>query len=207
MSNVSPPGLPFKRTLIYVAKDAYSYNTDGHSAKDPTVVEVERRIDVQGALDAAGESFGNRIKEFLKRMDAMCRRVPEIGDAVSWYVSGPVCWTRGGLERSLNTHRHSGGSVGEARRSKVVLRQRVAFMLYIGYYLFSFRLACRMFGRWMRFRPRSAAIISPFCRRHWWFGVRHGAPVHMREPTRSRILSVTTTTPISLKCLCSSVPP
>ena len=112
-------------------KDIYSYNKEqagGHSANNLiTVIQLERGVDLQDAMDIAGDFFANYVKEF----DVWKGKLPSWGSEVDIAVSEYIKWmgasVRGYIEWSFSGPRYFGSSVEEVKRTRrVALTTRVS---------------------------------------------------------------------------------
>lgn len=114
----------------FVLQDIYSYNKEqagGHSANNLiTVIQHERGVDLQEAMDIAGDFFANYAKEFNTWKERLPSWGSEIDTAVSKYVKGMGACMRGSIEWSLTSPRYFGSSVEEVKKTRrVALAPRV----------------------------------------------------------------------------------
>lgn len=111
--------------MLFIANDIYSYNREqagGHAANNLiTVIEKERGVDLQGAMDIAGDFFANCAKEFNTWKEQLPSWGPETDAAVSEYIEGMAACVRGYIEWSLTGPRYFGSSVEEVRKTRRVL--------------------------------------------------------------------------------------
>lgn len=111
--------------MLFIANDIYSYNKEqagGHAANNLiTVIEKERGVDLQGAMDIAGDFFANCAKEFNTWKEQLPSWGPETDAAVSEYIEGMAACVRGYIEWSLTGPRYFGSSVEEVRKTRRVL--------------------------------------------------------------------------------------
>ena len=135
-ANVSPQTFPAVRLVIIdlqnpAFQDIYSYNKEqagGHSANNLiTVIQHERGVELQEAMDIAGEFFANYAQEFDMWKGQLPSWGPEVDAAVSKYIRGMGACVRGYIEWSLAGPRYFGTSVEEVRRTR-----RVALMSRVG---------------------------------------------------------------------------
>ena len=113
-------------------KDIYSYNKEqagGHSANNLiTIIQLERVVDLQKAMDIAGDFFANYGKEFDMWKEKLPSWGPEVDTAVSEYIKGMGACVRGYIEWSFSGPRYFGTSVEEVKRTRqVALRTRVSW--------------------------------------------------------------------------------
>ncbi|KAF9654288.1 terpenoid synthase [Thelephora ganbajun] len=116
--------------MLFTANDIYSYNKEqagGHSANNlVTVIQQERGVDLQGAMDIAGDFLANYADEFNMWKDRLPSWGPEVDAAVSEYVKGMAACVRGYIEWSLSGPRYFGSSVEEVKKTRrVLLAERV----------------------------------------------------------------------------------
>lgn len=114
----------------FTLQDIYSYNKEqagGHSANNLiTVIQHERGVDLQEAMDIAGDFFANYTEEFNAWKERLPSWGPEIDTAVSKYVKGMGACVRGYIEWSLTGPRYFGSSVEEVKKTRrVVLAARI----------------------------------------------------------------------------------
>ena len=110
-------------------KDIYSYNKEqagGHSANNLiTVIQLERGVELQEAMDIAGDFFANYVKEFDMWKEKLPSWGPEVDTAVSEYVKGMGACVRGYIEWSFSGPRYFGSSAEEVKRTRrVALKAR-----------------------------------------------------------------------------------
>ena len=111
-------------------QDIYSYNKEqagGHAANNLiTVVQKERGVGLQEAMDIAGKFFTDYVEEFNMWEEKLPSWGPEIDAGVSEYVKGMGACVRGYIEWSLTGPRYFGSSTEEVRKTRrVLLRPRV----------------------------------------------------------------------------------
>lgn len=111
-------------------QDIYSYNKEqagGHSANNLiTVIQKERGVDLQAAMDIAGDFFVNYAEEFNMWEERLPSWGPEVDAAVSGYIKGIAACVRGYIEWSLSGPRYFGSSVDEVKKTRrVALTKRV----------------------------------------------------------------------------------
>jgi len=114
--------------MLFTANDIYSYNKEqagGHSANNLiTVIQKERGVDLQEAMDIAGDFFANYVEEFNMWKEQLPSWGPEVDAAVSEYIRGMAACVRGYIEWSLSGPRYFGSSVEEVKKTR-----RVALMV------------------------------------------------------------------------------
>ena len=129
-ANVSPISCCDSRPILedltdLALQDVYSYNKEqagGHAANNLiTVIKQERAVDLQEAMDIAGEFFANYVEEFNMWKEQLPSWGTETDAAVSEYIKGMAACVRGYIEWSLSTPRYFGTSVEEVKRTRRVL--------------------------------------------------------------------------------------
>ena len=91
------------------------------------MIEKEREVGLQEAMDIAGDFFGNYVEEFNAWREKLPSWGPEIDAAVSEYIKGMASCVRGYIEWSLTGPRYFGASVEEVRKTRrVLLKTKVA---------------------------------------------------------------------------------
>ena len=132
-ANVSSDSISSPRfvsaNLILFSQDIYSYNKEqagGHSANNLiTVIQKERGVDLQEAMDIAGDFFTNYVEEFNMWREQLPSWGPEVDAAVSEYIKGMAACVRGYIEWSLSGPRYFGSSVEEVKKTRrVALKER-----------------------------------------------------------------------------------
>jgi hypothetical protein len=112
-------------------KDIYSYNKEqasGHSANNLiTVIQQERGVGLQEAMDIAGDFFANYAEEFNMLKETLPSWGPEVDTAVSEYVKVMGGCVKGCIEWSLSSPRYFGRSAESVKRTRrVALTARVS---------------------------------------------------------------------------------
>jgi len=112
-------------------QDIYSYNKEqasSHSANNLiTVIQHERGVGLQEAMDIAGDFFANCAEEFNTWKKRLPSWGPEVDAAVSEYIKGMGACVRGYIEWSLTGPRYFGSSVEEVKKTR-----RVALAAKVG---------------------------------------------------------------------------
>jgi len=117
--------------MFFIQNDVYSYNKEqagGHSANNiVTVIQHERGVDLQEAMDITGELFASRAEEFKMWEGRLPSWGLEIDTAVAEYIKGMGACVRGYIEWCLSTSRYFGSSVEEVKRTRrVALATRIS---------------------------------------------------------------------------------
>ncbi|KAF9783463.1 isoprenoid synthase domain-containing protein, partial [Thelephora terrestris] len=115
--------------MLFIANDIYSYNKEqagGHAANNfITVIQKERGVDLQGAMDISGGFFAKYAEDFNTWKDQLPSWGSETDAAVSEYIKGMAASVRGYIEWSLTGPRYFGASVQEVKKTRrVLLRTR-----------------------------------------------------------------------------------
>lgn len=108
----------------FTSQDIYSYNKEqagGHAANNlVTVIQKERGVDLQEAMDIAGDSFADYAKEFDMWKEQLPSWGPEVDTTVSKYIKAMALCVRGYIEWSLSSRRYFGSSVDEVKKTRRV---------------------------------------------------------------------------------------
>jgi len=117
--------------MFSIQNDVYSYNKEqacGHSANNIiTVIRHGRGVDLQEAMDIAGETFANCGEEFNMWKEKLPSWGPEVDAAVAEYIKWMGACTRGWIDWSLSSPRYFGTSVEAGKRTRrIALATRIS---------------------------------------------------------------------------------